>query len=185
MPCHGKKRNWGRRLLGKIISNVAPFHRPEQKQNIYRSIFQFYLWSVCKTRLRLLFPFSNHKKDHFPFPTMNILWEREVFEQNSVLFLVKKPQIIHEYLNNRNEQYTVCTFFACAGQSSFIPSHCSLSFFRLVLLRQFKKSTSRAGLLHTRSELLATRLARQWQRPSGSSATATTFAKSREKDTEF
>ena len=50
---------------------------------------------------------------------------------------------------NRNEQYTVCTFFACAGQSSFIPSHCSLSFFRLVLLRQFKKSTSRAGLLHT------------------------------------
>ena len=70
-----------------------------------------------------------------------------IWTKQCVIFSQKASN--HSWIPNRNEQYTVCTFFACAGQSSFIPSHCSLSFFRLVLLRQFKKSTSRAGLLHT------------------------------------
>ena len=103
-----KEKKLGKKTTGKDYLKRCSIPSSGTKAK-YRSIFQFYLWSVCKTRLRLLFPFSNHKKDHFPFPTMNILWEREVFEQNSVLFLVKKPQIIHECLIETNN--TLCAHF--------------------------------------------------------------------------
>ena len=146
MPWKEKKllvQDYWERLSQALLHSL----RPEQKKILHFSAIS----EVCPTDQTRLFPFQNHKKSS-QFPSYTVMGKGNIGRAHSVLtYCPKQSQFNQE--RSKSTMTHCAKFFACAGQSSFIPSHCSLSFFRLVLLRQFKKSTSRAGLLHTRSAL--------------------------------